>query len=162
MRLDASPWTLDPVPVGTCSLNKLLASLCTMGSPDLCHKTSKTGPYLETPREKGASRSPRTQSSGHKRCFRSCRGSRRLCHEPRLAESRETNGLGEPSSPRLHPQGLWRGVRREVNLSLAGMVPLCRLRPHLSTQTRPEALPDSRVYYGPVGASPASSAEPEY
>lgn len=139
---------LDSVPLETCFLNWHSASLCTAGSPDLSHKTSKTGPYLETPREKGASSSPRTRSSDHKRCLRSCRGSRRLCHEPWLVESRGTNGLGTPSSPRQHSQGLRRGVRREVNLSLAGVVLLYRLRPPLSIQTQPGALPDSRVYYG--------------
>lgn len=147
---------LDPVPLRNSFLRRLSASLvwaslCTMGSPDLCHKTSQTGPYLEKPREKEASRSPRTRSSGHKHCLRSCQGTWRLCRESRLAEGRGTNGVGAPSSPHLHSQGhLWRGVRGNVNLSLAELKWFhCGgpQRPPLSTQTQSGALPDSRADY---------------
>lgn len=77
----------EPLPLGASSLDRPSASpvraSLSAATPGLCHKTSKQGPYLETRREKEASRDPRTQSSGHKRCLRSCWGTRRLCREPR-------------------------------------------------------------------------------
>lgn len=123
------------------------ASHCTAGVPDLCHKTPQTGPYPETPREREASRSPRTRSPGHTRCLRSCWGTRRLGRELRLAESRGTNGLGAPPPLGLRSRGrLRRGVGRGVNLSLAELKALhCGgPRPPLSTQTQ-GALPGSRA-----------------
>jgi hypothetical protein len=77
-----------------------------------------TGPYLETRREKEASRSPRIPSSDRRHCPRSCPGTRTLCLEPPSAETLETNGPGVLPSGRLHSKCcLHTEVRTEVRPS---------------------------------------------
>lgn len=91
---------------------KLLNFIPHCGVPVAWAPELPTGPYLETQRAMGASRSPQTQSSDRRRCPHSCRGTRRLCRGPRSAAPRGTNGPGAPPSPRLRSRCCLRGGGR--------------------------------------------------